>query len=236
MTLALPARIGDSWLARRDGRWRLVAFLMLAISAAAIRTPAGGAVLVGVALIGAMLGRVPAWNILARLGLLMLSVAPLLVVGQLLGPGGELVPLMLRVVALGLAGLTLASAAPLGETFTAARSLGFPRLLCEVGRAAERQATVLGAELRRTRVALRTRGFVVTTSWHSYRTLGHSLAGLLLRADARATRVSAAMRTRGYSGVTRATSPSRTSFGELLLIVGTLIGIGSAFWLDELTL
>ncbi len=229
MTLALPRpAAAGSPLARRDARWRLAAFVVFAAGCAAVRAPGGGAVVLVAALVTAALGRVPVFDVLGRAGLLALSAAPVLVLGPLTSPEpgvGPAVALLLRVVAVGVAGLTLVRVAPLADTFTAAQMLGAPGKLVQVARLADRYSRLLFSEARRVRVALRTRGFVVRTDRHTYRTLGNTVAGLLVRADDRADRVAAAMRARGFTGTARPTLEPRTSPGDVVLLLLAVVVI-----------
>ncbi len=226
MTLcATVAGAVPSPLARRDARWRLAAFVVFIAGCAALRTPAAAGLAVASALGAAAVGRVPAGVLAGRVGLLVLSAAPLLLLGPLTSPDYAILPtvaVLLRLIAVGVAGLTLAHAAPLSDTLAAAEALGVPAKLVQVARLAVRYAVLLAAEARRTRVALRTRGFAVRTARHSYRTLGYTVGALLVRADDRAERVADAMCCRGFAGQSHSTATPRTDFGDVMLFAAAV--------------
>ena len=69
----------DSWLARRDARWRLVAFVLAIVGVALLRQPGPAAVALGFAMLLAIVGRVPGAWLRTRLGLLLLALIPFLV-------------------------------------------------------------------------------------------------------------------------------------------------------------
>ncbi len=63
-----------------------------------------------------------------------------------------------------------------------------------------RYIEVLNDEYRRLRVAMRTRGFKISTNMHSARTIGYLLGMLLIRAVDRSERILKAMKCRGFRG------------------------------------
>jgi cobalt/nickel transport system permease protein len=90
---------------------------------------------------------------------------------------------------------------------------------------AYRYAFLLGDELRRLRLALRTRGFRPTADRHGYRTLGHVTGAILVRGADRAERVADAMRCRGFDGRFHTLTAFRTTPADvgafLVAVVGT---------------
>ncbi len=241
MTLALKQHAPpDSPLARWDSRWKLAAILVLSLGTVAVQTLPGALGFLLVSLLLAGVGRIPARVLLSRVGLLLLAVLPAVVFVPLTvdseGPGWDGGPvrvsesglrsasaIALRAVTLGIFALVLVRTGPLSQTLAAAWSLGFPGLILQVTQLAYRYAFLLSAELRRTRVALRTRGFRAKTDLHTYQTMGQALGGLLVRGGERADRVSAAMRCRGYDGAFRTLANFRTRPQD---IVGFLICLG----------
>lgn len=63
-----------------------------------------------------------------------------------------------------------------------------------------RYIDLLGREYQRLRQAMRARAFVARSDWHTWRSYGYLFGMLLVRALARAERVQAAMRCRGFDG------------------------------------
>jgi cobalt/nickel transport system permease protein len=133
----------------------------------------------------------------------------------------------LRVVAIGLFVLVLTRTAPLSRTLAAAHALRLPGLVVQVTGLAYRYTFLLASEVRRTRVALRTRGFRAGTNVRTYRTLGHAVGSLLVRGADRADRVADAMRCRGYDGTYRSPVTFQTTpadvFAFLLAAAATIV-------------
>ena len=218
MTLAFrDPSIAVSPVARWDPRWKLAALLLAAAGAVSLQTPAAA----GIAAVGALaltlLSRVPAAVIAGRVGLLLLGVAAFVALVPLArpatDPGWDLgwvrvsepglvaaAAIALRVVAVGLLALVLTRTAPLSRTLAAAHALRLPGVLVQVANLAYRYTFLLAAEVRRTRVALRARGFRPATTARTYRTLGHAVGSLLVHSGDRADRVADAMRCRGFDG------------------------------------
>jgi cobalt/nickel transport system permease protein len=96
--------------------------------------------------------------------------------------------------------LVLWMTAPLDSTLKAAHALRVPGLMVQLVVLTYRYVFLLGEELTRLRVALRVRGYRNRPSPHSYRTVGHVTAALLIRSYERAERVGHAMRCRGFDG------------------------------------
>lgn len=249
MTLALrDPTVPDSPPARWDARWKLAAILVAAAGVAALRHPAPAAVALAAALLLARFARLPARRVGSRVGLLALATVPFVVLLPFTldpaGPGWDIGPLRasekgaltaaavaLRCLAIGTLALVLVGTAPLPATFAAARALKVPGVLILVAQLAYRYAFVLAGEARRLRTALRTRGFRMRTTAHTYRTLGHVAGALLVSGGERAETVAAAMRCRGFDGTPRALTAFRTTpadvLGFLLAAAGT---IGLTLW------
>jgi cobalt/nickel transport system permease protein len=125
--------------------------------------------------------------------------------------------------------------APLPETLKAAQALRIPSLLVQVAALTYRYIFVLGAELRRLRIALRVRGYRNRLTPHSYRTAGHVAGTLLVRGYEQAERVGQASRCRGFTGQYRTLTDFHTrpadvaAFalivgGAAALLIGDLLG------------
>ncbi len=211
MTLALrTTAVPASPLARWDARWKLGGLLLLAAGAAAVTRPGPAAAAAAAGLALALLGRVPAWDIFGRLGLLLLSALPFVLLLPFTTDAATATTFALRLAAVGLVALVLARTSPVSQTFAAAGAVGVPRSLVAVGLLAHRYAFLFAGELVRLRRAWRARGFRMTTGRHAYRTVGHAVGALAVRADDRAGRVGAAMRCRGFDGTVRPLDPFRT--------------------------
>ncbi len=221
MTLALrdpPAP--DSPLARWDARWKLAGLLTLSVGASLLETPGPLATLFTLtAGLTVFAGRVPLNDVVGRVLLLALPVAPLLVVLPLAeGSRGFLVAgaVLLRLAAVGVAAFALVRTTGFPTLLTAAQRLRVPGVLVQIAQAAYRYSFTLAGEARRTRTALRSRGFRVRTDRRSYQTLGYCVGGLLVRSADRAETVAAAMRVRGFAGQFRTTAAFRTTPADAL--------------------
>jgi len=221
MTLALrdpPAP--DSPLARWDARWKLAGLLALSVAASLLESPGPLAAALAVTATAAVVaGRVGVRAVAGRALLLALPVAPLFVVLPLAdGPRGLLVAatVFLRLVTVGLTALVLLRTTGFPTLLAAAQALRVPGVLVAVAQAAYRYSFVLAGEARRTRTALRTRGFRLRSDARTYRTVGYCVGGLLVRSADRAEAVAAAMRVRGFAGAYRTTAAFRTTPADVL--------------------
>ena len=232
MTLAFRYRpVPDSPLARWDARWKLAAGLLAACGIAALDhlAPAAAALALGLLLLA--LARLPRAWIRARLALFAFAALPFLLVlpltldgdGWAIGPvrvseRGLLAGLavLCRGLAVGCFALLLVGTAPLHRTLAAAHKLKVPGLLVQLTLLTYRYAFLLAEEMRRLRIAMRTRGFRVTATRHGYRALGHATGALLVRGAERADNVSAAMRCRGFDGTFRTLAAFRTTPADVL--------------------
>jgi cobalt/nickel transport system permease protein len=229
----------ESALRHLDPRWKLAALLSAVLAVPALQTLRGALAAVAVALVLAMLGRLPRRWTLLRLGTVALLVAPFLLLLPLLhragGPSWELGPvalslhgfdagllLGLKTLALTLLVLVLLTSAPLADTFKAAQALRVPSLLVQLALLTYRYVFVLTAELSRLRVALRVRGYRNRANLHSYRTVGHVAGMLLVRGYERAERVGQAMRCRGFDGRFRSLTEFRTRLADVVFFVLTV--------------
>lgn len=78
--------------------------------------------------------------------------------------------------------------------------LRMPVVLVQLLQFTVRYVTLIDAEFGRLRLAMRARGFVPATDWHTYRSLGYALGMLLVRSLERSERVLCAMKCRGFTG------------------------------------
>lgn len=245
MTLALehfPSP--DSVLRRRDPRWKLAALVPAAVAVACLRTLPPAALALAFALLLAVIARLPRRWLLVRLGTVALFLSvfvvalPFLLAGE---PAWDLGPVSfsLRGLAVGLTilckglavftlMLVLLATAPLDATLKAAHALYVPGILVQLVLLTYRYVFVVGRELARLRVALRTRGYRARVSRHGYRTVGSVTGTLLVRSHERAERVGQAMRCRGFDGRFRSLVEFATTSADILafvLIVGVAAGL-----------
>ncbi|MGL6074430.1 MAG: energy-coupling factor transporter transmembrane component T family protein [Fimbriiglobus sp.] len=205
MTLALRDSFPPpSFLASRDPRWKWTCLILGGFGLAFIKGPVwAGLAALGSAFVCLIAGQVPMTVVLGRALLLAGSVAPMLLLLPVMNrQSGVDVALGLlgRLLAIGLAGLALTRTTRLPTLFAAAQNMGTPDAWVQILELAYRYLFLLGAEVRRMRVALVARGFRVKSNLTTYRTLGYSLGATLVQSADRAERVSEAMRARGFDG------------------------------------
>jgi cobalt/nickel transport system permease protein len=172
----------------------------------------------------------PRW-LFWRLGLVALAALPFLLIVPftLPGDGWDLglihvsehgllagTALFCRALAIGAFALVLTGTTPVHEILAAGHKLKVPGVLVQIALLAYQYGFLLADEFRRLRVAMRTRGFRVRATRHSYRTLGHAMGALLVRGGGRAETVAAAMRCRGFDGTYRTLVNFRTTLPDVL--------------------
>jgi cobalt/nickel transport system permease protein len=235
MTLAFePPPVADSPLRRLDPRWRLAALGLAVVAAAAVRTvPAALAALAGALLLAAA-ARLPAGWLLRRLGMLALTLGPLVALLPVVQgvAGGRLAALLAaKGVAIVTLSLVALGTAPLPATLHAAQALRLPGILVHVALLSYRYLFVLADELDRLRRALRVRGFRARPDQHSYRTVGHVVGTLLVRGAERAEGVAHAMRCRGFDGRFRSLADFRTRGADVTFFASVVVvSIGLVVW------
>jgi cobalt/nickel transport system permease protein len=226
----------DSWLARRDGRWRLATFGLAIIAVAILRAPAPVALALALAVVLAALGRVPGAWYRARIGLLLVALVPFLVVIPFTVDRGERLwewrgfaltdaglvaaaTLAMKTIALVTLAMTLLATAPLHVTLAAAARLGMPKLLVHLTLLTYRYVFLLLDEFHRLRIALRVRGFRNRVTMHSYRTIGQVAGTLLVHGADRADHVAQAMRCRAFDGRFRTLTVFRSTPADAMMFV-----------------
>jgi cobalt/nickel transport system permease protein len=242
MTLALDSLPRfDSPLARLDPRWKLAALLTAAAAAALLRTLPPALLALSGALALALGGRLPSRWLLQRLGGLALFLAVFTVWLPFLlpdpghawrwgpvavSPRGVTVALLLgaKAVTIVTLMLVLLATAPLNATLQAAHALRMPGVLIHVALLTYRYIFLVAGEFARLRTALRVRGYRNRATVHTYRTVGHVAATLLVRSAERGERVGHAMRCRGFDGRFHSLAEFRTAPADLaffVLVVGS---------------
>jgi cobalt/nickel transport system permease protein len=214
MTLAIRPRMNEnSPLVGWDARWKLLSLLLFSLAVATLTQLGPLLVSLGFTLALAVHARV-AWRTIAeRLGLILLGIIPFAILLPLTVTNGWqlVVPITLRGVTIGLLALVLVDTTPMTRLFEAMHALGVPDRLVWVMQLAYRYLFVFFAEVRRIRIAARTRGFRIGTTALTYRTLGHMAGAIVVRSGDRAEQVAAAMRCRGFHGQFRRLVPFQTS-------------------------
>jgi cobalt/nickel transport system permease protein len=241
----------DSLIARWDPRWRLAAIVLAIGAIAALRSPLVVAAAFGLSLVLAIIARVPRRWFLSRLGVLIFTLLPFLIILPLTvdrgGPSFEFVGIRLsldgaitaaalicKTMAIVALALVLLAAAPLHVTLRAAQRLYVPSLLVQLTMLSYRYVFLILEELNRIRIAVRVRGFRNRMNRHSYHTIGQVTGTLLVRGAERAERVAQAMRCRGFDGQFRSVDAFRMNGIDVLLFAGTLLGFASLVVWDYL--
>lgn len=238
----------DSLIARWDARWRLAAIVLAIGAVAALRTPLVVVSAFTLALLFAIIARVPRRWFLARLGVLLITLLPFLIIlpltvdrgGASFQLGGvrlsidgvfAAVALICKALAIVVLVLVLLASAPLHVTLRSAQRLYTPRLLVQLTLLSYRYIFLIFEEFNRIRIAVRVRGFRNRMNRHSYHTIGQVTGTLLVRGAERAERVAQAMRCRGFDGNFRSLDKFRTK-GIDVLLFGVTVGMfaASAIW------
>lgn len=235
MTLAfsLPP-CPDSPLRHLDARWKLAALVLAMVALGFLRSLFPAILAMTGSLLLVWIGQVPRRWILSRLGLILLFLSPFILTFPLLTPGeswwpGIRLALVLTIKALTLVTLAvvLFTASPLQDTLKAAHSLWVPGLLVQLVGMTYRYAFLVGGELARIRVALRTRGFRNRPTSHGYRTVGHVAGTLLVRSHERSERVAQAMRSRGFDGCYRSLTDFQTRVVDVVFFLLVVVAAAS---------
>jgi cobalt/nickel transport system permease protein len=241
----------DSLLAKRDPRWRLAAFVLAIVGVAVLRGALPSAAALGLALLFANIARVPGRWYRNRIGILLLTLVPFLIVVPFMVDRGErlwewrflhvtdaglivAVTLAMKTVALVTLALTLLATALMHTTLAAAGKLGAPRLLVHLTLLTYRYTFLLLDELNRLRIALRVRGFRNAMTSHAYRTIGQVTGTLIVRGSDRAEHVAQAMRCRGFTGRFHTLTVYRSRPADVLMFILIVFPIGGLvawdFW------
>ena len=247
------AAVPESPVARWDARWKLAAVVLAAFGTTALTQLAPAAVALAIGSLLLLASRLPFRWVRDRLALFAFAALPFLLVLpftlDLGGPGWDVGPVrvsehglvagaavFVRCLAIGCFALILIGTAPLHHTLAAAHKLKVPGLLVLLVGLAYRYAFLLADELRRVRVALRTRGFRVRADRHGYRTTGHVVGAVLVRGADRADRVAEAMRCRGFDGTFHTTIAFRTTAADIISFAALVAAVAALVLWDRLVL
>lgn len=240
-------------LVRWDTRWKLAGVAGAALATALLTHPLPAAVaLAGALSLLAAAGLTVRW-VVGRLMILALAALPfLLLLPFTLGSDGEGWDLgflrvssrglaagaavFFRCLAIGSLALLVVGTEPPHRVLAAAHALRLPGVLVLLAGLAHRYALQFGQELRRVRVALRTRGFRPAADRHGYRTLGYVVGAVLVRGADQAERVTAALRCRGFDGRFRTAVGFRTAGRDIIFFVALLAAAAALFVWDRLVL
>ncbi|MCS6849583.1 MAG: cobalt ECF transporter T component CbiQ [Gemmataceae bacterium] len=235
----------DSWLGRRDARWKLAGVLLAAVVATSLhRLFTSGIALIAASLLVAV-ARLPSWWLRERLAVVGWLIGPMVLLLPWLPAGagpvwhwgavrlswsGLNLALLLALKATTLAFLwcALAGTTPLPSLLHAAQALRVPGIVVHLVLLTYRYVFLLADELARLRIALYVRGFRANWSWRSWRVIGQLAGILMLRSHDRAERVGQAMRCRGFDGRFRSLVCFQTSASDLGLFAAL---VGTAAWL-----
>ncbi len=248
-----PVAVPDSPLARWDARWKLAGIILAAFGLAALNAllPTLAALALGLVLLA--VARLPYRWVRERLAIFAFAALPFLLVLPFTldpdGPGWDVGPIRIsehglvvgcavfaRCLAIGCFALILIGTAPLHHTLAAAHKLKVPGLLVLLTGLAYRYTFLLADEMRRIRVALRTRGFRMRANRHGYRTLGHVTGAVLVRGADRAERVAEAMRCRGFDGTFHCLATFRTTAADIISFVAGVTAIAALIVWDRLVI
>jgi cobalt/nickel transport system permease protein len=241
----------DSAISRRDARWRLAALAMVAIVAVCLQTWPAALALCGVIVLLAVTARIPRRWMLPRLGVVVPFIGLFVAWLVWFGPDPAWTWGVLRISQHGLSAALLVffkgtallmvaligmATGPLPETLAAAHRLRVPGVLIQITLLAYRYVLLFVQELRRVRIALRTRGYRSRPGLHSYRTVGNVAGTMLVRSYERAERVGQAMRCRGFDGRFRSLTTFGTSGADVaffMVIVAVALGLGAWDWVQR---
>lgn len=227
-------------------RARLMIALLLAFGIASVKGPATLPV-VALLACGVVLALGRADGVLRRLrGPALLSLSLMVVLPLTLGHTvlAEIGPVAVRregvqvgalmaVRLVSIVAVTLALLASLSpfQLVAALRGLGVPALMADIALLTLRYLDEVSAELRRTRLARRLRGG--RDGWRALPDHAALLANTLIRAQARADRLWAAMRLRGYgTGLAAPVAPLQARDG--VAVAAAVLAALGLLWLDTL--
>ena len=252
MTRAFRNRpVPPSPLSRWDSRWKLAAVLLAVCGIAALDHLAPAACALALGLLLLAVSRLPGVWVRGRLSVFAFAALPFLLVlpFTLPGGGGEMGgvhvsergllaggAVFCRCLAVGCLSLVLIGTAPLHVTLAAAHKLKVPGLLVQLTLLAYRYTFLLADEMKRLRIAMRTRGFRVRATRHGYRALGHATGAVLVRGADQADRVAAAMRCRGFDGAFHTLSAFRTTAADIISFVALVAAVAALVLWDRLGL
>lgn len=240
-------------LAHWDTRWKLAAVACAAMVTATLKHPLSAAVALAVALALLAAARLAVRWVVSRLTILALAALPFLLLlpltlgsddagwnlgflrvsSQGLAAGAAV---FFRCLAVGSLALLVVGTDPPQRILAAAHALRLPGVLVQLMGLAHRYALQFGQELRRVRVALRTRGFRPAANRHGYQTLGYVIGAVLVRGADQAERLTAALRCRGFDGRFRTAVGFRTTKADIIFFVAWLAAAAALLAWDHLVL
>lgn len=210
-----PAR-GDGVIRRLDPRARVVAAVLFALVVVALDdlVALSAAVLAAAAMMG--LAQLPPRRTLKRMAAMDGFIVVMLILLPFTVPGDPMVTvwgfaaswqglaeaarIALTANAVVLALMALAGSMEAVVLGHALHRLRVPENLIHLMMFSVRYITVLHAEYRRLRIAMKARGFRPANTRHTYVTLGYLVGMMLVRALERSERIQQAMKCRGFTG------------------------------------
>lgn len=244
MSLALHVPgSADGWLRHIDARWKIAGVFALVVGIACLSDWPATFVAAGLAIILARSAGIGLGRLTLRLapivGMLLLFFGwavfrprpddhPWTLFGLPISPAAGRILLILVGKAIALVSLivTLLETTPMPELGQGATALGAPRLFVHLVLLTQRYVFVLAEEFGHLRRALRVRGFRSRADRRTFATIGNIAGALVVRGQERADRVYHAMAARGFDGVFRSLSASRTSARDVVFFMMALIAVG----------
>jgi len=237
----------DSLIHRWDARWKLVAFALFVLAAAAVDHPWIALLALGISCAALLPCGLPFRLVLRRMAVVHFFLIPCVVILSLTAPGDPVrigfvtwshqgmvlaSTLYLRALAIVTASLVLIYSTPMNTLLRAGERLRIPNVLIQIALLTYRYLFTLGWELDRIRLALVTRGFRYRTSRQTYRTLANVVGVMLVHSLERADRVYRAMQCRGYSGSIPSWTERTTTVGDVIKFSFCVFVSVLLIWLD----
>lgn len=209
----------DGWLRALDARWKLVGVAVaLGAVLALTRLETALAAFAG-CLVVAVSAMVSIKRLAVRVGFIALMIAVFFGWSLLWGERPAAFALLIaKISTLTVVLVALVDSTPLPELGQGAAGLGTPRLFVHLVLLTDRYVVVIADEFVRLRRALRVRGHVSRLDRRGFATVGQVIGTLFVRGHERAERVHHAMAARGFDGVFRSLSSSKTQVADVVFV------------------
>jgi len=239
----------DSPIHRWDPGLKIVGFGVFVVAVALLSKPASAFVGLAFSFLLLSASKIPVPFVLGRLKFLLLALAPfflLLPVTVVSQPEWSVtwewsrewlaLLLTLRALAIGVAVFPMLGTAPFHLSMKALQDLGFPKTIVQAVLFSYRYLFVYLDQLRRMRVAARSRGFRPGLNRRSFRVFGYQVGMLLVTSYEQTERILKAMKSRGYDGTIRTLHASRRAPADwfklgAVLATALLLTLGDRLWI-----
>ena len=250
MAFHVPGSL-DSWLRKRDARWKLATFVPACVLIGFLQTFPAAAIACAASLAFALVAMVRPRRLTRTLLPVSLYFLVFFAASLFIDDPNEtpwtwgFVRVSPKATAwcglvfaktLSIATLiwTLLETTPMPELAHGASALGAPSVLVRLVLLAQRHLFLLAEEFGRLRIALRVRGYRNRPTKHAYRAIGQVAGTLLVRGHERAERVRHAMICRGGGdGVLRTLRAGSTALADVALSIAVLGAAGLGFAWDR---